>query len=135
MNGRCAIGNSVQIAAGRFAFAIVQIEQLFAAHDRVILAQLRIDMLEDLLGFFHQVVDVRERLQSGIVQRIAIEIAVPRAQPIYTQPLLRPRINASGGRHDDFLDRSVERFAIGGRVIKAQQFAPAIFADNPCSRH
>ena len=58
------------IAAGRFAFAIGQVEQLLRAQERKLLAQLGVDVAENGLGTGGQLFDVVERLQGRAAQAI-----------------------------------------------------------------
>ena len=124
--GAFSVIETCAVTAGRFAFAVIEIEQSFALHDRVVAAKLRIDAVEDGRHLFNQHLYIVERFQRRTPQRI--NVGVPRAQRRNPKPRPALLVNTGRRRNHHLFDSTVKVQTVVRGIVKAQQGTPYIRA-------
>ena len=106
------------VAAGRLALAVVQVEQLLAAHHLEVFAQLRVDLwkMAAHLASSSATSCERDAARAGPAGRRPGPRGAALSSPRRCSP---PLVDALGGGHDDLFDRLVEGAAVVGGVIEA----------------
>ena len=107
-----------------FALAVLDIQQVLAAHQVKVTAQLGIHAVEDGRGLLFQFGCLAERTQRRAPQ--GINVQVPGPQGRQAQLLAAPFVDAPGSRHHHLFDGLLEGFAVFGGIVKAQKLLPAV---------
>src|ERR1700694_1704437 len=119
-------GQRLAVGTGRFAFAILQVEQLRINHRLVVAAEVRIDVPEDVCGALDKGLDVCKRLEGR--PPAWVDRRVPRSELIELHLAASPIMDAHDGRQDRLFHCLVESRAVLRRVVESVLFLVDVVA-------